>query len=290
MIIVRLAGGMGNQMFQYAAGNVLAMKNNVPLGLDTSFLLDRTPIPNFTFREYNLGEFNIDARVVKNKEVPFLYRHHFSGMLMRYGDYVRRKFFNSPGKERKEYSFDVRVLSLGPDAYLEGWWQNPAYFSDSREILLKDFTLKHPSEKITRLVADISSEHSVCVHVRRGDYLGNTFHETVGVDYYKKAIETIATTRKIERIYVFDRDSIEWCEENLLFDYPTRYIKNDISMAECLTLMKSCRHLVLANSSLSWWAGWLGNGQDKIVVAPKKWVNDTSVNTEEVIPKEWIRI
>ncbi|HCU01492.1 TPA: hypothetical protein DIC62_01675, partial [Candidatus Nomurabacteria bacterium] len=174
MIITRLQGGMGNQMFQYALGRALSVKNNVPLGLDLTFLLDRTPIPNFTFRDYHLDVFNIEATFVSKKDIPFLYRKHNLGIFMRYLDYIRRKLISTPGKEKMNCSFDASILQLGSDAYLEGWWQSYKYFESIEDIIRKDFTFKNKLPlHIENLNEVIKKENSLCVHVRRGDYVGN---------------------------------------------------------------------------------------------------------------------
>ena len=295
MIIVRLQGGMGNQMFQYALGRSLAIKNNVPLGLDLTYLLDRTPIPNFTFRDYNLDDFNIQATIVSKKDIPFLYRKHSVGIFMRYVDFIRRKFLSTPGKEKKNYCFDPAILALGPNAYLEGWWQNPQYFSEYQEVIRKDFTLKYPTKKIQQLTAEIRSKNSVCVHIRRGDYLkgdylGRDYYSVLGESYYRNALAIIVKKEPIDCVYVFDRDDINWCKEHVKFDYPVVYVENDINLAECITLMSACKHFVIANSSFSWWAAWLGTAPEKIVIAPKYWLSDRSIDTTGLIPPEWIRI
>ena len=152
MIIVRLQGGMGNQMFQYALGRSLSLKNEKELGIDLTFLLDRTPIPNFTFRDYNLGDFNIQARIVSKSEIPFLYRKYSLGFFMRYVDYARRRLLNTKGKEKKDYSFDKEKLEIKNDVYLEGWWQSFKYFENYKDDIRKDFTLKNPSIEILKKI------------------------------------------------------------------------------------------------------------------------------------------
>jgi hypothetical protein len=291
MIIVRLQGGMGNQMFQYALGRSLAIKNNVPLGLDLTFLLDRTPMPSyFTFRDYNLADFNIEASIVSRKDIPFLYRKYKLGIFARYVDFIRRKFISTPGKEKKDFIFDLQILALGPNAYMEGWWQNPKYFEEYQSVIRKDFTLKNRSEKIEKLIEEIKSKNSVCIHIRRGDYIVNDAHQVIQKEYYENALTIISKKEKIDCIYVFDRDDIAWCEENLKFNYPVVYVKNDISLAECVTLMSTCKHFIIANSSFSWWGAWLGSYSHKIVIAPKLWLADESTDTTGLIPESWIRI
>lgn len=293
MIIVRLNGGMGNQMFQYAVGRALSVKNNLPLGLDLTFLLDRTPIQNFTFRNYDLDIFNIQASVVQREDIPFLYRKYSLGIFMRYIDYLRRKLINTPGKEKKRCYFDPTIMTSGPNIYLEGWWQSYKYFIGIEDTIRKDFTLKNPLPlNIKNLMEIIKKENSLCIHVRRGDYIGNTNHEVVGKEYYNAGIEKIKSLRKIDKIYVFS-DDIKWCEENIKFEFPTMFVGEKYAGEKGeghLFLMKSCKNFLIPNSSFSWWAAWLSNSKDKIVVVPKQWFSDKNINSDDLIPKEWIRI
>jgi len=293
MIIVRLQGGMGNQMFQYALGRALSIKNEVPLGLDLTFLLDRTPIPNFTFRYYDLDVFNIQANVASKNDIPFLYRKHNLGIFMRYIDYFRRKLINTPGKEKKVCHFDPVIMALESDVYLEGWWQSYKYFEDISDIIRKDFTLKDKLPlHIENLMEVIEKENSVCVHVRRGDYVGNSNHEIVGKEYYDLGIEKIKKTVKIDKIYVFS-DDIKWCEENMKFSFPTMFVGQEyvgVKNEGHLMLMKSCKNFIIPNSSFSWWGVWLSEHKDKIVIVPKQWFGDKTINSDDLIPKGWIRI
>jgi len=294
MIIVRLSGGMGNQMFQYALGRSLAIKNNVPLGLDLTYLLDRTPMPSyFTYRDYQLDMFNVQAIIVSRKDIPLLYRKYNFGVFMRYIDYIRRKFIPTPGKEKRDYYFDLKISTLGPNAYLEGWWQTPKYFADIEDIIRKDFTLKNiPSENIGKLAEEISSKNSLCVHIRRGDYVGNKNHEVVNATYYTDAITYILQRTNIDKVYVFS-DDIEWCKNNISFKISTFFVDDSFAGYKDegnMFLMSACKHFIIPNSSFSWWAAWLANSPDKIVVAPRQWVTDLSKDTADIIPKSWIRM
>jgi hypothetical protein len=293
MIITRLQGGMGNQMFQYALGRALSIKNNTTLGLDLTFLLDRTPIPNFTFRDYDLDVFNIDATIVSKKDIPFLYQKHNLGIFMRYIDYIRRKIFPTPGKEKKDFCFDQDILNLGPNVYLEGWWQSYKYFLNIEDIIRKDFTLKNKlSLNIENLAEVIRNENSLCVHVRRGDYVGISYYEIIGKDYHNKALEKMKSLVSLDKIYVFS-DDIEWCKENMKFDIPTMFVGHEYAgvKAEGHTyLMSCCKYFIIPNSSFSWWGAWLSSNKDKIVIAPKKWFNDSIHDSKDLTPPSWIRI
>lgn len=292
MIIVRLSGGMGNQMFQYAAGRALALHHNVPLGLDTTFLLDRTPREGFTFRDFDLDVFNIKADIVSPGAVPWRHRKHFSGVLGIYIDAFRRRFLKFPGTE-KYFTFDPSVLALGTDAYLEGYWQSPKYFEHIENSIWQEFTLKEPlSEPVELLRKEIMNCESVCMHVRRGDFVGNALHDVSDKDYYAKAIAYIGSAQRIEKIFVFS-DDIEWCKSNLSFPYSTVFVGPECAGKKAeghLALMSACHHFVIANSTFSWWAAWLAPHPEKIVIAPQKWFTDESIDTSDLIPEEWVRM
>jgi hypothetical protein len=249
MIVVRLKGGTGNQMFQYAYGRALSLKKGETLGLDKNYLGSfATP------REYTLDVFNIKAQLAKS------YQIFFSMLTLRYFD---------------------------------GYWQSENYFKEFENEIRKDFKLKNsPAQNILDLAKEISSSDSLCLHVRRGDYVGNAYHETVDRKYYEQGLKYISERTAISRIYVFS-DDIEWCKENMKFDYPMTFVGDEYSGEKGeghLYLMSACKNFLIPNSSFSWWAAWLSESKNKIVVAPKKWFNDESVNTDDITPKEWIRI
>jgi hypothetical protein len=303
MIIVQLQGGMGNQMFQYALGRALSLKNNVSLGLDLNFLEDRTPRDTFlqkrfskwgtfVFRNYDLGIFNIDAKIVSQKEIPFFYKSFFSGTAMIYADAFRKKFF--PGKNiEKSFNYDKDVSLLGSNAYLMGSWQSFKYFDDIEDVIREDFKLKNKiSDKSQVLMNEISSCESLCINVRRADFLDNSHHGTIGNEYYNMAISIISQTRKIDKIYVFS-DDMAWCEENLSFSYPTMFVNHEYAgkkFEEYLALMIACKNFIIPNSTFGWWAAWLSGEKDKVVIAPKKWFADGSEDGRDLIPENWIRV
>ena len=293
MIIVRLKGGMGNQMFQYALGRALAIKNNTSLGLDLAALLDRTPRPKshrFTFYDYYLGIFNINAEVVSQSGVPFIYKT-FKGKAGMYFNYFRKKFLKLPGTE-KDFGFDPNVLATGPNTYLDGYWQSPKYFTDVENVIRRDFTLKEElPENIKFLVKEIKDSNSLCIHVRRGDYIGNPIHDIVGKEYYDAGINKIKNLTKIDKIYVFS-DDIKWCKENLNFDFPTMFVGQEYSGQKAeghLLLMSFCKYFVIPNSTFSWWGAWLCAREGKTVIVPKQWYGNANTN-DDLVPKGWARI
>ncbi len=297
MIIVRLSGGMGNQMFQYALGRALALKYNVPLKLDIDMQMylheHGFNLKSLIFRPYSLDVFNISVQIANQKEVPWYLRNYGAGKVRPIIDGVRRRILH-PSFGKRDQQYDPAILLKGPNTYLDGNWQTPKYFSDIKDVLQKDFTLKEPlSEKSQSLHNEIVSCNAVCVHIRRGDYVGNKVHDTaIGQTYYDKGISYISNHTTIEKIYVFS-DDIEWCRANLTFAYPTIFVGNEYAGdrdCEHFALMSACKYFVIPNSTFSWWAAWLAANENKIVIAPKKWFADDTIDTHDLIPEEWVRM
>lgn len=292
MIITRLQGGMGNQMFQYAFGRALAVKNNTTLGLDLEYLLDRTPRKGFTFRNYDLDLFSIQAEMVQQATVPMFYRSFGSGTMGLLLNKVRDTLLLAPGKE-KGFSLDEKKLMLGDETYLYGYWQSYKYFESIADTIRKDFTIRMPlPDHIQELKKEIESKNSVCIHVRRGDYVGNSVHEVVGRSYYDMALVKLKERTPIEHVYVFS-DDIQWCKDALSFSFPTTYVGQEYAGERAIghfALMRACTHFIIPNSSFSWWAAWLGTSLSKVVIAPKQWFADGTIDTTDLIPQSWIRL
>ena len=283
---------MGNQMFQYALGRALSIKHRVPLKLDTTFLLDRTQRPGMTFRDYELGVFSIDAAFATKKEIPFLHRMHGGGMIAIVLDKLRRKVFPSKGTERGT-AFNPDILSVGPHVYLEGYWQSHKYFDAYSDQIKKDLTIKQPLPKhIRTLQSEIGACTSACMHVRRGDYIGNPYHDVVGIEYYQSALVVVKERTTIDHLYIFSNDAA-WCTDNLKFDVPTTVVGDEYAGERQIghfALMQACTHFIIANSSFSWWAAWLGQSAGSVVIAPKQWFGDDAIDTSSRIPDNWIQI
>lgn len=296
MIIVRLLGGLGNQMFQYAAARRLADKHGVVLKLDLTCLLDRTPQPNVVFRDYDLDLFPIRAEFASNAD---LCRVDWRRVLQR--RYLGRLLGRLTGKDirvvqEQGMGFNPSVLDLPDDVYLSGYWQSEQYFADIADRIRDEFLLEPLlAEASLPLARDISSRPSVCVNVRRTDYLNTDFHGVCGMDYYNTGAEWIAGRVADPYFYVFS-DDIEWAAAE--FPKHFRYRFEIVGQEHAgrkyggkLALMGMCRHFIAANSSFVWWAAWLSRNSDKIVIAPRCWFADEKANREtDIVPSGWIRI
>lgn len=296
MIIVRLSGGMGNQMFQYAAARALALKHNVPLKLDTTFLEHRIKMPkflrpNFSFRNFDLDVFNIKAEIAKPNEIKFWNRPILWGKAMIVIDAALRKLSIFPGWE-KEASFNNEFLNFGPNTYLQGFWQSEKYFKNISQVIKKDFTLNYDLSSKVKVLADkIEHENSLCVHLRR-NHGGGSYHAKYDMDYYERGIEMIKKNNIIDKIYVF-ADDIDWCQKNIDFGIPTFFVTREYAGKKGegdMFLMSKCKYFIIPNSTFSWWGAWLSERKDKIVVAPLRWTKDQKKIEASILPDDWVKI
>ena len=283
MVTVKLIGGLGNQMFQYALGRHLALQNNTVLRLDLSALLDHGPTIQHTFRNFELPAFAINC-ILKDKN-----RHSIIQRI--YDRLIRLKNITETG-----HSFNAAVLQARGNLYLSGYWQSEKYFEAISSVIRQDFTFKQPPDAANRqLLEQIKACNAVAVHFRRGDYISNPltnqFHGVCGPAYYRQAIAMMEEKVEGPHYFVFS-DEVQWVKENFKFTGGHTFV--DINHAgksfEDMRLMSFCKHHIIANSSFSWWGAWLGAHPDKTVIAPLNWFNDTVIDTIDMIPEKWIRI
>jgi hypothetical protein len=289
MIIVNLKGGLGNQMFQYAAGKALALEHNTNLKLDLLWFNTISKID--TVRTYDLSCFSIPTdSIASAKELKKIKQKIF---LLKIVKKIYPSFSTSVFSE-KHYNYDPNFLSFPANAYITGYWQSFRYFEQFAEYIQKDFTFTTPMNIKNQIFSElILTTSSVSIHIRRGDYITNThansFHGTTSLEYYYEAVKYIGEYIKNPNFFIFS-DDIQWVKENLSLSYPTIYIDHNQMAFEDMRLMSLCKHNIIANSSFSWWGAWLNQNSEKIVIAPKKWFNDSSINTIDLIPKSWVQL
>jgi hypothetical protein len=291
MIIVKLIGGLGNQFFQYALGRNLAIKNNTELKLDISEFED------YKLHKYGLHHFNIVENIVTKKDLMRIKMP--SSRLRNFFVDVNFKLTGKQPlfyKEESYFHFDPGKLNLPDNVYLVGYWQSEKYFEDIKSIIRKEFTIKTQPDPInTKAGEQISSCESVSVHVRRGDYImnpaTNQIHGVCSTDYYYRAIDRLIKNVDNPHFFVFSDDPA-WARNNLKFDYATMFLAHNgpDKSYEDLRLMSMCKHHITANSSFSWWGAWLSGNKDKIVIAPKKWFNQSNHEARDIIPDSWYRL
>jgi hypothetical protein len=196
-------------------------------------------------------------------------------------------------KERNNY-FNSEILSEQSNIILDGYWQSEEYFKDIRDIILDDLTLlSSPDKENKKMLKRINISNSVCLHVRRDDYVSNPllqkFHGNLTQDYYKKAIGSICDRISDPEFFIFS-DEPEWCKRNISTNRPHTYvdINGPDKAPEDLRLMSACKHFIIANSSFSWWAAWLAEKDGTIIIAPKRWYREKDEG--DIVPKRWLRI
>lgn len=291
MIITKIIGGLGNQMFQYALGRRLAYKNDVELKLDISAFDDW-----YHLHSYGLNNFNIEEKIATKEEIVRLSRfgkikNIFSDVLDIFNPYYQREYVRE-----KDYTFDQNILKITDNAYLDGYWGSEKYFLEIESIIRKDFTLKRESDLVNLTIADkILETDSVSIHFRRGDYISdpktNAIHGTCSLDYYIRAIEDICKYVPDPHFFIFSNDPA-WVKENFSIPYPMNLItaNGPEKNYEDLHLMSLCKHHIIANSTFSWWGAWLCANKDKRVYTPKRWYNVDYINQKDTFPESWVKI
>lgn len=295
MIITKLIGGLGNQMFQYAAGRRAAHFNNTNLKLDIAGYEEQEGI---TPRKYMLYIFNIKEDFVKPNEtqrLKALGRNFFTKFLSKLTKRII-PYYKQSYIQQKFFQFDSNILMISDNTYLEGYWASEKYFKDIKDIIFKEFTLKEkPNKKNKQVLDKIKESNSVSIHFRRGDYVSDKktqeYHGICSLDYYHKAASIIAGKIRNPYFFVFSDDP-NWVMRNFKIKYPLIVVDHNTGKRDCedLRLMSACKHNIIANSSFSWWGAWLNRNLNKIVIAPKQWFKEKSINTNDLIPKSWTKI
>lgn len=290
MIKLILSGGLGNQMFEYAAGRALSIRHSTNLEIDLYLLNKNTKA---TIRKYELDIFNID--VISSKSIINKIAVKCFGSIK--SKNIAYLFLRKLGifRDEKAQYYDNRFENIPDNTTLFGYFQNVKYFESISDQLRKDFTFKIPlNDKNKEIRLKIENNTSISVHIRRGDYASNTSNLPIlDISYYKNAIESITSQIENPHFFIFS-DGIEWVKENLdLSALKHEFIdwnKNENSYID-MQLMSLCKHNIIANSSFSWWAAWLNINPDKLVIAPQKWYKgDTGTYPDGFLPEKWITL
>jgi hypothetical protein len=289
MIVVQLKGGLGNQLFQYAAALSLARHHGVELKIDVCELQSPDKLIK-TNRQLELSSFNIDLQIASQQEIasflqqPF-FKRYFQKLLPPYKRLIYKE---------ADFSFDEHFFEASNHLYLKGYRQSEKYFLSIEKEIRQVFTLKPEIiQQPASIEAKLKQENSLSIHIRRGDYRNAAVmqhHGILDATYYTNAIDKIRQLKTDVKLYVFTDDP-QWAKENLSLNDAT-IISQETSKNhfEDFYLMSCCQHNIIANSSFSWWAAWLNPNPDKLIIAPQKWFNTTEHDTKDLIPNSWIRI
>ena len=281
MVIIRVCGGLGNQLFQFALYEKMRFWGK-DVYLDKSLYKSKRREK----RHFCLDMLNNNIRYCDNKQRKALSNNDNN----RISWYFQKKkgLKKSHYYEKQRTHYDEDIFSFD-NVYLEGYWQNEKYFSDIRDIILQELHFS-VSQDLSMLLKEIQSCNAVSVHVRRGDYLEDS-RRCEGIctlEYYKRAMQYVEQRTSVDKYYIFS-DDIAWCREQ--FNNDSKYVfinpRSEKEAAVDMQLMSFCSHNIIANSSFSWWAAWLNENPQKIVVAPKVWIKGQHL---DIWCNDWVRL
>lgn len=297
MIIVNLKGGLGNQMFQYALGHVLAAHSASAVACDLRFLRQFNHLRphGYVPRQQELSGFGID---VKEPSAWSLTR-----TFMIDPSYTRRQrlayLLDKMGVRviyERQRTFESRVFRRRCSLiYLDGYWQSPQYFQAAPERVRALYPLSvenFDSLGLPRLGSK-EVEEAICVNVRRRDFVGSKEHDCLPPDYYERGLEVISLKApKAQRIYIF-ADDIDWCAKNFGAPRDVSFVRfpdcvhASVAYMNC---MRQFKYFVIPNSTFAWWAAWLSNCGGKVVVAPRRWSGTLPESAIDIVPADWLTI
>jgi hypothetical protein len=285
VIAVRLMGGLGNQMFQYAAARRLALKLQTQLVVDLGWF-HYEGAGAHARRVFELDATRLPAELVSFE--PAAVDRWESGRRR-----FRRARFDVVRQREDDVVLDRRVLDAPDGTLLIGYWQSEGYFADVAETIRRELGFDGEAVRAAPTVEEaLGTGRAVSVHIRRGDYVTHpetsAYHGVLTRDYYRQAMDAV-TARVGECRFLAFSDDHEWVRQELAGDLGLEVVSADLPRHE-LALMTRCTHHIVANSSFSWWGAWLGERTDSVVVAPARWFTDARIDTTDVVPARWERI
>lgn len=290
VVTIRIKGGLGNQLFQYAAAYSLAKRLNQKLELDSSFF------PQQTLRGFKLGQMNILCTNIAGVQssIVELYKSKYLNKVLR-----KVNIRVLPCGGGKKYLLEARsdivpeFFSISQaNIYMDGYYQSEEYFSSYKKELIKQFTPNYPSEQeYENVLSKIINCESVAVHVRRGDFLraqndSNPNHYLLGEQYYHNTLKYV--NEHLENpVFFWFSDDIDWVKHNFGEKENFQFVSLNTKHADIdeMMLMKNCKHIITANSTFSWWASWLNEYEDALHICPAKRYGNL-----HMIPENWVKI
>lgn len=291
MIITKLQGGLGNQMFQVAIAFAFAKYYNTNFKLDLSFLENNNKTTEvFTARDYELGVFSYNFKFADKNDIEIFYpknKNILKKIILKIKKIILKSRIITDNWDTRFFSKKITKYT-----YFDGYWQSENYFKKYRNDILDLFKFPELSSEFANIKQEIINANSVSIHFRRGDYVKNehikSVHGICDFKYYQKASDFIYKKQKNIKFFLFS-DEPDWVKNNFKSNINYTVINTGHSITDMM-LMSLCKHNIIANSSFSWWGAWLNQNPDKIVIAPKKWFADNKRNTIDLIPNSWLKI
>lgn len=284
MKVVEIRGGLGNQMFQYAF--YLALKHKYQ-----DVFCDINQFEHYDYilhNGYELGTvFALKPELISIEQQKAMFGRN---------KLLRRLAFKWFHKYKqvvieKGLGFSPRYLQDYTEVFLRGYWQSEKYFLDVKKVVRETFCFSQLTEKNAETLSNLANYNLISVHVRRGDYVNHPLYKGIcTLDYYQKAIAYMS--QYVDNPYfIFFSDDPKWCQQQFqmrnmcIVDWNTGE-----NSYQDMQVMSLCQHNIIANSSFSWWGAWLNNHVAKIVIAPKKWLNDDEACADDIVPQTWIKM
>jgi hypothetical protein len=286
MVYSEITMGLGNQLFQYAAGRALALRLGTSFRLNACFYRKHS-----SYRALALNRFRIQAEFASRAEQAVLNRwdrkpfNSLTTVWQRLVPTLGLTVVRDPGM-----GFDERILALEGNIYLRGYWESWRYFPEVGTRIREELTLHdEPDAENRRLIEEMQENDSVGVHVRRGDSAILADRGGLPLEYYVNAAEMIQARVPRPHFYIFSDDP-EWTRANIKLRFPTTYVSHNTGTQdhEDLRLMTECKHFITGNSTFSWWGAWLGDRPGRLIFTPKRWFRTKPI--PDLVPDSWIRV
>ena len=292
-VVSRIRGGLGNQLFAYAAARRLALKNNAKLLIDnvSGFQFDTT-----YQQRYQLDRFNIQAELASPQDrfEPFSrVRRYLKRWINQRIPFEQRRYIQQQGN-----AFDPRLLTikLQGDLHLEGYWQSERYFQDIEDVIRNDLNIQSPTDtENLRVSEQIGSCEAIALHVRFFDSPNAVGDNNTTSEYYTKALAVMQEQLPNAHYFLFSDDIVAARSMIPLSDHQITVVSHNQGYANAyadLWLMTQCKHFIIANSTFSWWGAWLSDHKDKVVIAPGSVMQGsiTAWGFDGLLPERWIKI
>lgn len=303
MIILKLKGGLGNQMFQYAAARSMAIDTNDEIVLNIEALTNSRK----NHEIYTLDKLNINSKIdtiitdkiyltLKQKIIYKILDSRIINYISYKVPIVRNCFEETFQKILNKNGFylifdkyiPLNISNIKSKVFI-GYFQSNKFFEKNSDIIRKELLVKEkPTSENQKIINKMISSNSVCVHIRRGDYVQLKNYNVCNIEYYLKGIEIINSKIDNPEFYIFSDDS-DWVKKNIDFKIKVNYIDSNNASYQDLQLMYNCKHFIISNSSFSWWAQYLSNYKSKIVISPNTWYRNPK-QSKDLILDDFIKI
>lgn len=304
MIVVKIMDGLGNQMFQYAFSKYLQEVYHEPIIFDT------TKIESNLVRNFGLDKLNID--IVDRREVDdktcAIATNIENQIFKIYSKFIRitaEKLFNIKMTGEKSYHKMIKLgfyttndsilfypfkKTIMPIKFIRGYFQSERYFENIANKIKEELRVRESCAINSEFQKLLNDTNSICVHIRRGDYVGNKTFEVCDENYYIEAMNYMINNVKNPIFFVFSNtpDDLEWIRNNYDLPGTVNYVTQGEDEFQDLFYMYNCKHHIISNSTFSWWGSFLSLYEENITICPEKWNNFNLI--EQITRKNWIKL